>query len=175
MVTPGDGFVDPSILADWMTSLSEASEADLILCGAMSEDLMQGQVGPLMAEYLSLPCATAVVHLKIMPTGGDVLVEREIEGGYREAVALQLPALLTIQTGINQPRYPSLSNLLRANKLKLNTLYVNTMDDATPLQGVRQVTLPRKLREGVFLEGSTTQKAEQLLAILSDRSFLTVS
>mgnify|MGYP001815823982 FL=1 len=172
MVTPGDGFVDPSTLAGWMTTLSEASGADLILCGAMSEDLMQGQVGPLMAEYLSLPCATAVVHVKIMPTGEGVQVEREIEGGYRETVALQLPALLTIQTGINQPRYPSLSNLLRANKLKLNTLYVDTMDEFVSPQGVRQVTLPRKLREGVFLEGTASQKAEQLLTILSDRSFL---
>ncbi len=174
MVTPGDGFVDPSTLAGWIASLSEASDADLILCGAMSEDLMQGQVGPLMAEYLSLPCATAVVQMTIMPVGEGVHVEREIEGGYREAVALQLPALLTIQTGINQPRYPSLSKLLRANKLKLNTLYVDAMEDSAPLQGVRRVTLPRKLREGVFLEGSASQKAEQLLTILSDRSFLTV-
>jgi len=172
MVTPGDGFVDPSVLAGWMATLSEASGADLIFCGAMSEDMMQGQVGPLMAEYLSLPCATAVVHVKIMPAGEGVHVEREIEGGYREAVVLQLPALLTIQTGINQPRYPSLSNLLRANKLKLNTLHVGVTDESFPLQGVKQVTLPRKLRAGVFLEGSISRKAEQLLSILSDKSFL---
>jgi electron transfer flavoprotein beta subunit len=172
MVTPGGGFVDPAILAGWMATLPEASGADLIFCGAMSEDLMQGQVGPLMAECLSLPCATAVVHVEIMPPGEGVHVEREIEGGYREAVALQLPALLTIQTGINQPRYPSLSNLLRANKLKLNNLHVDVTDKPSPLQGVKQVILPRKLRASVFLEGSTSQKAEQLLNILSDRSFL---
>jgi electron transfer flavoprotein beta subunit len=172
MITPGENFVDPSILAGWMATLSQASGADLIFCGTMSEDLMQGQVGPLMAEYLSLPCATAVVHIKIMPTGENVHVEREIEGGYREAVVLQLPALLTIQTGINQPRYPSLSNLLRANQLKLNTLYVDAMDKAVTLQNVQQVSLPRKLRAGIFLEGSPSQKAEQLLTLLSDRLFL---
>ena len=172
MITPGGGFVEPAILAGWMATLSEATGADLIFCGAMSEDLMQGQVGPLLAECLSLPCATAVVHVKVMPVGEGVYVEREIEGGYREAVALQLPALLTIQTGINQPRYPSLSNLLRANKQTLNTLHVDVTDVPPPLQSVKQVTLPRKLREGVFLEGSTSQKAEQLLTILFDRSFL---
>ena len=172
IVTPSGGFVDPSILAGWMATLREASGADLILCGAMSEDLMQGQVGPLLAECLSLPCATAVMHVKIMPTGESVQVEREIEGGYREVVVLQLPALLTIQTGINQPRYPSLSNLLRANKLTLKTLHADGMDSPPSLQGVKQVTLPRKLRESVFLEGSTAQKAEQLITILSDRSFL---
>ena len=172
MVTEADGFVDPSTLAAWMATVPEAVDADLIFCGAMSEDLMQGQVGPLLAECLSLPCATAVMHVEIMPAGQGVNVEREIEGGYREAVALQLPALLTIQTGINQPRYPSLSNLLRANKLTLKTLHADGMDSPPSLQGVKQVTLPRKLRESVFLEGSTAQKAEQLITILSDRSFL---
>jgi electron transfer flavoprotein beta subunit len=172
IVTSSDGFVDPSTLAGWMASLPEASGADLIFCGAMSEDLMQGQVGPLMAEFLSLPCATAVVQVNIMPAGEEVHVEREIEGGYREAVALRLPALLTIQTGINRPRYPSLSKLLRANRLELQTPAVEGMDTSPPLQSVAQVTLPGKLREGIVLEGSTSQKAEQLVAILSDRSFL---
>jgi len=172
IVTPSDGFVDPSILAKWMATIPEASGADLIFCGAMSEDLMQGQVGPLMAECLSLPCATAVMHVKVMPAGEGVHVEREIEGGYREVVALQFPALLTIQTGINQPRYPSLSNLLRANKLTLKILNAEGMEAPDPLQTVKQVILPEKLREGVFLEGSTARKAEQLISILSDRSFL---
>ena len=54
LVTESDGFVDPSVLARWMATLSEAAETDMILCGAMSEDLMQGQVGPLLAECLSL-------------------------------------------------------------------------------------------------------------------------
>jgi electron transfer flavoprotein beta subunit len=172
MVMETDGFVDPSTLAAWMATVPEASDADLIFCGAMSEDLMQGQVGPLLAECLSLPCATAVVDLKIMPTEENIHVEREIEGGYRETVALQLPALLTIQTGINQPRYPSLSNLLRANKLTLNRLHVDTIKSSPTLQSVMQVTPPIKLRAGTLLKGTGEQKAEQLIAILSDRSFL---
>ena len=172
LVTPWSGFVDPVILAGWIGALPEAVDAHLILCGAMSEDLMQGQVGPLLAERLSVPCATAVVKVEILPTGKGVHVERELEGGYRERVALQFPALLTIQTGINRPRYPSLSNLLRANKLPLKILPVEGMDAPHPLQTVKQVMPPRKLREGVFLEGSAARKAEQLLTLLSDRSFL---
>jgi electron transfer flavoprotein beta subunit len=172
MVTESDGFVDPSILAAWMAAIPEAADADLILCGAMSEDLMQGQVGPLLAEYLSLPCATAVVQAEIMPDDRKVHVQREIEGGYRETVALQLPALLTIQTGINQPRYPSLSKLLRANKLQLQTRPVIERDTPRPLQAVKQVTSPRKLRDAVFLKGSSEQKADQLIRIFSDRSLI---
>jgi electron transfer flavoprotein beta subunit len=172
IITPADTFVDPSVLAGWLAAVPETADADLILCGAMSEDLMQGQVGPLLAECLSLPCATAVVDVKVMPAGEGVHVEREIEGGYGETVALQLPALLTIQTGINQPRYPSLSNLLRANKLQLKILPVDGMDERHSQQLVQQVILPRKLRAGVFLEGTAEQKAEQLITILSDRSLL---
>ena len=175
IITPTDGFVDPSILAGWMAGLPEARGADLIFCGAMSEDLMQGQVGPLMAEYLSLPCATAVVQVKIMSAGEGLRVEREIEGGYREAVALELPALLTIQTGINQPRYPSLSNLLRANKLKLKTLHVD-VTDVRPDPG-RAAGDPARKIAGWCFSGRVDipKKADKLLTILSDRSFLTVS
>ena len=172
IVTSSDGFVDPSILAGWMATLPEVSDAELILCGAMSEDLMQGQVGPLLAECLSRPCATAVIQVEIMADDKGVRVEREIEGGYREAVALSFPALLTIQTGINQPRYPSLSNLLRANRMTLNTQHVDEMGERRPLQAVKQVTPPRKLRESVFLKGSSEQKAEQLINILSHRSLI---
>jgi len=172
IVTSSGGFMDPSVLAGWMANVSEVSDADLILCGAMSEDLMQGQVGPLLAECLSRPCATAVIHVEILADGKGVRVEREIEGGYREAVALQFPTLLTIQTGINQPRYPSLSNLLRANRMALKTLHVDEMDAPRPFQTVKQVTPPRKLRESVFLEGSSEQKAEQLINILSHRSLI---
>jgi len=110
--------------------------------------------------------------VEIMADDKGVRVEREIEGGYREAVALSFPALLTIQTGINQPRYPSLSNLLRANRMTLNTQHVDEMGERRPLQAVKQVTPPRKLRESVFLKGSSEQKAEQLINILSHRSLI---
>jgi electron transfer flavoprotein beta subunit len=172
IVTSGDGFVDPLTLAQWMATAAGTASVDLVLCGAMSEDLMQGQVGPLLAECLGLPCATAVVHMDVHPDDACVYVDREIEGGYRETLVLQLPALLTIQTGINQPRYPSLSKLLRANRQSLTLMQADGMDTKGPLQSVDQVIPPRKLRDGVFLEGSTDHKAEQLVGILYNRSLL---
>jgi len=172
IVASADGFVDPSTIAYWMSRCPAAREADLIFCGTMSEDLMQGQVGPLLADRLSLPCASAVVRVDLQLKDEQVQVEREVEGGYREVVALKLPALLTIQTGINQPRYPSLSNLLRANQLSLDTRQADEMEEVSSLQKVLRMMPPRKLRDGRILKGSTTEKAEQLVTILANRSYL---
>ena len=172
IVTPQDEFVDPSTLAGWIAASPAATDADLIFCGAMSEDLMQGQVGPILAERLSLPCATSVVRVEVQSDGTSVHVEREIESGYRETLVMQLPALLTIQTGINQPRYPSLSKLLRANKLALDTMHADAMGRPDSLQTVKRVRLPGKSRDAVFLEGTTAEKADQLIRILADRVFI---
>ncbi len=172
VITSDDGFVDPFTMAKWLAACPQAQSADLILCGAMSEDLMQGQIGPLLATILDLPCTTSVVDVTHHPKDETVVVEREIEGGYRQRLVLKLPALLTIQTGINQPRYPALSKLLRANQLSLDIIQADQLGRAQSLQAVDKLTPPRKIRDAVFLEGSTDDKAEQLISILSNRSLL---
>ena len=128
ILTAKEGFVEPFRIATWLATCPQAQSADLILCGAMSEDLMQGQVGPLLAATLSLPCTTSVVDISINPENEQVNVAREIEGGYRQTLVLNLPAVLTIQTGINQPRYPALSKLLRANRLPLEVLQADQLE-----------------------------------------------
>ncbi len=173
IITSEDRFVDPYTLAAWIADRPQAQSADLILCGVMSEDLMQGQVGPILAARLDLPCTTSVVDVINHPEERTVQIEREIEGGYRQTLVLNLPALLTIQTGINQPRYPALSKLLRANRLSLEVLQTDQMDRPQTLQEVDKLMPPRKIRAGVFLAGSTQDKAKQLLTILSNRSLLT--
>jgi electron transfer flavoprotein beta subunit len=172
MVTSREGFVDPFTIATWLASCPQAQSADLILCGAMSEDLMQGQVGPLMAATLGLPCTTSVIDIAINPQERSIQVDREIESGYRQTLILSLPAVLTIQTGINQPRYPALSKLLRANRLELEVLLADHMEQTPSLQKVDTLLPPRKIRDAVFLEGSSNDKAEQLITLLSNRSLL---
>ncbi len=172
ILTSKEAFVDPFTLATWLADCPQAQPADLILCGAISEDLMQGQVGPLLAATLGLPYATSVIDMDINPEDKSIQVDREIEGGYRQTLVLNLPALLTIQTGINQPRYPALSKLLRANRLSLEVLNSEKMDQPRTRQTVDALTPPRKTRDAVLLEGSTHNKAEQLITILSNRSLL---
>jgi electron transfer flavoprotein beta subunit len=163
-------FHDPFTIAYWIAAMARRNTYDLIFTGIMSEDMMQGQIGPLTAELLSIPCATAVVSAALHKN--NVHVEREIEGGYRESVELKLPALLTIQSGIHTPRYPSLSNLLRANKQPVHTIEARTLAHPGDRQAAHQVKRPQNIRNGIFLEGTTEVKADQLLKILMERSFL---
>jgi electron transfer flavoprotein beta subunit len=82
----------------------------------MAIDDYNHQVGPLVAELLGLPCVTAVSHLDIEGTKG--VAEREIEGGI-EVVDFPLPALLTADKGLNEPRLPALKGIMAAKKKPL--------------------------------------------------------
>jgi electron transfer flavoprotein beta subunit len=172
MVTGLEEFYDSFTLASWIADVAGPGAYDLIFTGVMSEDMMQGLVGPLTAELLCMPCATAVVSEALSVHKGTILVEREVEGGCRETVELKLPALLTIQTGINKPRYPSLSNLLRANQLPIRTIQTDLLDKPVKQQLVDRVRFPQNIRNGIFLTGSAEEKAGQLVKILDERSLL---
>src|SRR5881296_706030 len=82
---------------------------DLILFGKMAIDDYNHQVGPMVAELLDVPCVTAVAHLEIEGMKG--VAEREIEGGV-EVVEFPLPAVLTTDKGLNEPRYPALKGII---------------------------------------------------------------
>src|SRR6185295_6158776 len=89
---------------------------DLILFGKLAVDDYNHQVGPMTAELLGLPCISSVAHLKI--EGGAVEAEREIEGGI-EVSTCALPAVLTCDKGLNNPRLPSLKGIMAAKKKPL--------------------------------------------------------
>jgi electron transfer flavoprotein beta subunit len=89
---------------------------DLILFGKMAIDDYNHQVGPMVAELLGLPCVTAVAHLDL--EAGKGVAEREIEGGI-EVVAFPIPAVLTTDKGLNEPRYPALKGIMAAKKKPL--------------------------------------------------------
>ncbi len=109
---PADGFVTAQALAAEL----KAGSWDLILFGKMAIDDYNQQVGPMVAELLGLPCVTAVAHLEI--DGAKGVAEREIEGGI-EVVEFPLPAVLTADKGLNEPRYPALKGIMAAKKKPL--------------------------------------------------------
>jgi len=172
IITESEGYISPFTIASSIADYARHKHYTLIFAGVMSEDQMQGQVGPMIAACLSLPWATAVIRQQIVPHNKSVYVEREIEGGSRDTLQLQLPAVLTIQSGINTPRYPSLSNLLRANKQALETFQV--VDSVQPKlrENVVRVTYPEKSRSGTFLTGTQQEKASRLLKLLRQRALL---
>jgi len=167
-----EGYHSSFEVAAWIADYARGKTYDLILTGAMSEDNMQGQVGPMIAGRLALPCATAVIFEKIASDNQSIYVEREIEGGNRDTLELQLPAVLTIQSGINTPRYPSLSNLLRANKQGLKRIEAADLVQLSFRENLVELVYPHKTRSGTVLKGTEQEKATQLIRILRERALL---
>ncbi|MBA4397821.1 MAG: hypothetical protein C0394_10650 [Syntrophus sp. (in: bacteria)] len=177
MVLDDDRCRMPYEIASLIGAYARGRQYDLILAGVMAEDDMQAQVGPMLAEILGYPWATAVMSIRLPHPSGEIQVERELEGGRREAFALTLPALLTVQSGINRPRYPALSHVLRARSQALITIDAAQASAAAPFsfpaprEGIVNLEEPA-LKTGMILPGSPTEKAEKLLQMLQERALL---
>jgi len=169
----GSWFQDSGTVARLISSYARGQGYDLIFTGVMAEDTLNAQTGPRLAELLGLPCATTVISQELDRTLSVVRVEREIEALTREEVTLRLPALLTVQSGINHPRYPTLSNLLRAKKQTILTLEASSQDGArTECVTIVRLFAPERERAGLVLEGTTAEKARALCDILHERALL---
>ena len=158
--------------ASLIASIALEKDYDLIMCGVMSEDEMAGAVGPMIAGILDLPWATSVISLKKPADKNVVALLREGDGGVQETVELALPALATVQSGTRQPRYPNLTNMLRANKQKIEVVESEAQAPCKPAEHIVGTTLPKQKGQGVFLEGSTGEKAQKLVEILKERALL---
>jgi len=172
---PGASF-PPSALTPYetaaiITAYLRDKSYDLILAGVMAEDGMAGQTGQLLAELLGLPCATAVISLRLLSPHGPVYVEREEDGGERSAYEIALPALLTIQSGINRPRYPALSHVLRA---RTQEIAIVAAAGLRPVPRERIVSCRRRgsSSQCVFLTGPLPEQARQFLDFCRARGFL---
>jgi len=109
---PADGFA----IAQALAAELKTGGYDLMLFGKIAIDDSQHQVAPMVAELLGLPCVTAVAHLTL--DGGSGEAEREIEGGV-EVVTFPLPAVISADKGLNEPRYPALKGIMAAKKKPL--------------------------------------------------------
>jgi electron transfer flavoprotein beta subunit len=129
----------------------KAGGFDLILFGKMAIDDYNHQVGPMVAELLDLPCVTTVAHLEIAGPAGTA--EREIEGGV-EVVEFPLPAVLTTDKGLNEPRYPALKGIMAAKKKPLEVKPIAPGPGPGALE-VLSLSLPPERQAGKIVgEGS---------------------
>jgi electron transfer flavoprotein beta subunit len=167
-----DAYLSPLKISNLIASFALGKNYDLILTGVIAEDDMFGQVGPMLAELLNFSCATSVISEKLNPECGYLYVEREVDATKREAIEISLPAVLTIQSGINRPRYPSLSNVLRAREQTIDTILTNESDVYAQLEGVVRLEDIKSSRRGIFLNGTAEQKASELFSLLHERSLI---
>lgn len=172
ILKPCERYASPFTVASLIASYAIGKGYDLILAGVMAEDDMAFQVGQLVAALLDIPCATSVICEEMCLERGEILVEREIEGGCRQSLLLSLPAVLTIQSGINVPRYPSLSNVLRARSQPQEIIASQDFGISPEREDMTSLRHPDFPSPGMFIEGSPREKARTLLAILHEKSLL---
>jgi electron transfer flavoprotein beta subunit len=139
---------------------------DLVLTGLQSDDQGFGQVGVVLAERLGMPHATIIMEVQASDAG--LRVKRELEGGWFQWVSLPLPALLTIQSGINQLRYATLKGIMAAKKKEIRKVAPAAAVDQ--VQRIIGVHVPQKAKQTQMISGSPPDAAKQLVAKLRDEA-----
>ena len=141
---------------------------DLVLTGLQSDDQGFGQTGVVLAERLGLPHATIIMEVDVAAGGGSLRVKRELEGGWFQWVSMPLPALLTIQSGINQLRYATLRGIMAAKRKEVRTV----PSAGTEAQGARIVELyvPEKTSATRFIDGPAPEAARELVRLLREEA-----
>ena len=170
IATPGEEELNPFSVACRIASYARRTPYDLIVTGMMSEDGMHAQVGPLIAEMLSRPCAIAAILLEPSLEKKRVRLEREMDGGRRIMAELEFPAVVAVQIGANKPRYASLSNILRAKNQEIETIEAGSLERPELREAVVRLRPPLKTRSGSILGGTGERKAVELLNILHGRA-----
>ena len=139
---------------------------DLILTGLQSDDQGHAQFGPVLATRLGVPHSTIIMAVEIQ--GTSLRVKRELEGGWFQWVAMPLPALLTIQSGINQLRYATLKGIMAAKKKEIRT--VAPPAAIAPRQRILSLYAPQKQKQTVMIGGSPAEAARELVRRLREEA-----
>jgi electron transfer flavoprotein beta subunit len=155
-----DSFVVAGALADAVRD----EQFDLLLTGLQSDDLGAAQTGVILAERLGLPHATIVMD--VQAADGSLRVKRELEGGWFQWVALPMPAVLTIQSGINQLRYATLKGIMASKKKEVRKVVPASMP--SPHVTIAGLDVPRKVKQTQMISGSAADAAAQLVQKLRD-------
>lgn len=155
---------DAATTAAALASALSTESLDLVLTGLQSDDQGFGQVGVILAERLGMAHSTIIMEVEVQERA--VRVKRELEGGWFQWVTVQRPAVLTIQSGINQLRYATLKGIMAAKKKELRVVPAPS-SPASPTRVVA-VYAPEKSRQTRMIPGSPTEAARELVRILRD-------
>ncbi|MGD9904877.1 MAG: electron transfer flavoprotein subunit beta [Vicinamibacterales bacterium] len=139
---------------------------DVVLTGLQSDDQGHAQFGPALAERLGMPHSTIIMEVQV--ADGRLRAKRELEGGWFQYVSMPLPALLTIQSGINQLRYATLKGIMAAKKKE-----IRVVAPAGPIQSGQRIValaLPQKSKQTVMIGGSPAEAASELVRRLREEA-----
>jgi electron transfer flavoprotein beta subunit len=158
--------LDPLGAAKSLAAAIEREKPDLVLTGLQSDDQGFGQTGVLLAERLGLPHATIIMQINLQNNvqSGHLRLKRELEAGWFQWVELPLPAVLTIQSGINKVRYATLKGIMAAKKKEIVTISRESLGVVhEPTQHIERIYVPVKTKKTEFLTGTPKEAAAKLL------------
>jgi electron transfer flavoprotein beta subunit len=154
--------LDPLASAKSLAAAIQQQKADLVLTGLQSDDHGFGQTGVLLAALLDRPHATIIMAIEIQDA--KMRLKRELEAGWFQHMECPLPAVLTIQSGINKVRYATLKGIMAAKKKEIATISRESLGvSSEPTQRVERIYVPTKTKKTEFLTGTPKDVATKLV------------
>ncbi len=155
---------DAFTAAEALAEAARSEQCDLILTGLQSDDQGFAQVGVILAERLGMAHSTIIMEVQI--EAANLRVKRELEGGWFQWIAMPLPAVLTIQSGINQLRYATLKGIMAAKRKEIKA--VPAPAAAPARQKIVSIYVPEKTKATRIIDGTPAEAAAELVRVLRD-------
>ena len=163
---PSLASADAFIIAGALAAAMAEEQFDLVLTGLQSDDQGHAQTGVVLAERLGIPHSTIIMEVQVQDA--RLRVKRELEGGWFQWIAMPMPALLTIQSGINQLRYATLKGIMAAKKKEIRK--VSRPAGLQASQEISALAVPSKAKQTQMLTGSAPEAARELVRRLRDEA-----
>lgn len=170
-VDAGDLTVDGYVVSRVLAEVIRGVGYDLVLTGVQADDDNMGMVGNMLAEHLGVSHGSVVTGVEAEE--GRLRIHVELEGGIDEVSRISLPALLAIQTGINEPRYVSIMGIRKAAKKELKVMGVQDLnipeEELRPWSVVDEMYLPPETEGAEMIEGDPGTVAQAILRIIKEK------
>ena len=153
---------DPLSVSKKISTALKEENFDLILSGLQSDDTGMSQTGVLIGEFLGMSTATLVVETKI--ENDHIRLKKELESGWYQWVELPIPASISIQSGINTPRYPSLKGIMGAKKKEIKCISGDLKLDQS--QTIENISIPQKSKQTEIIESDVDSAVSRIMEIL---------
>ena len=155
---------DPLSIAKSISSILMDENFDLVLTGLQSDDTGMGQTGVLIGEMLGMSTGTLVMETDVQDSA--IRVKRELESGWFQWVKLPLPASISIQSGLNTPRYPSLRGIMGAKKKEIKVVSPSDHQTDSISQSIDKVFVSQTSKQTEMIEGNADSAVTRIIEIL---------
>jgi electron transfer flavoprotein beta subunit len=155
---------DPLSVSKSFSSVLKDENFDLVLTGLQSDDTGMGQTGVLIGEMLGMSTGTLAMETDVQD--GAIRLKRELESGWFQWVKLPMPASISIQSGLNTPRYPSLRGIMGAKKKEIKVVSSSDHQTDTKSQSIDKVFVPQASKQTEVIEGDADSVVARIVEIL---------